>query len=77
MDESCTRCGGPLKARKELADLVAKIRDEAPAAVAEYESDAAPTERVQAELDYVYVAIDQVVSELKGVCSDCWEPEDG
>jgi hypothetical protein len=71
--ETCTRCGGPLKSREELTQLLQQIRRDAQAAVTEHEPTDDPLERLQAEIDYMEVAISQVVSELKGVCSECWE----
>lgn len=71
--ETCSRCGRQLKSRAELAEILERVRDDARAAVSEHEPTDDRAQGLEAEADYVDVAIDQVVSELKGVCSECWE----
>jgi hypothetical protein len=74
--ETCKRCGGSLKSREDLARALRHVRRDAEAAVSEHEPTQDPVQRLEAELDYVEVAIDQIAGELEGVCSECWEPVD-
>jgi hypothetical protein len=74
--EICKRCGGKLMSREELARLLRRLRRDARDAVDEHEPATDPLQRLQAEVDYIEVAVDEVASELEGVCSECWEPAD-
>jgi hypothetical protein len=53
-----------------------RLRRDAERAAAEHEPTSDRAQQLEAELDYVDVAVDQIASELEGVCSECWEPAD-
>ena len=72
---TCKRCGGALMSREHLALQLEQLRKEALVAARDIEPDPDPFLRVQSEDYYVDAGIEQIVSELRGVCIMCFESE--
>jgi len=66
---TCKCCRGRLMSPEHLAQVLRQLRDDARRVAPEFEPNLDPLLRLQAEGDYLDVGIEQVVSELDGVCS--------
>jgi hypothetical protein len=69
---TCKRCGGALLSRDHLAHVLRRLRPDAERAAPDLEASDDPLLRRLAEDHYLDVGIEQVASELDGVCSACY-----